>query len=202
MPTRSSWPSPVKSAVCTLTQVTAGLQASARLVWKPVPVDCASHTWPLVARPTRSAAAALHLERPDVDPAVNDAGEAGAALVPRRRVGGVAGADGRAAGEQGHRLGRPAVVLQRAELGVDRRGSRADQVGGASAATAGAVADQVVALTVQVSIDIGPGRGAIPGDDRVPNNHHPVTKDALLRLLRNCRALMVESVTVTVPAPV
>src|SRR5439155_23202777 len=60
---------------------------------------------------------ALHLERADVDAAVNDAREAGAALVEVRWRSEVriARVYGRAAWQQSVRECRPAIVLQRAE---------------------------------------------------------------------------------------
>ena len=66
-------------------------------------------------------------------------GPGDAALVGGHARHGDAGVDGRAAGEQGHGLGRPAVVGQRAEQGVG-----VDQVGGIEG-EAGVVGEQVVA---------------------------------------------------------
>ena len=58
---------------------------------------------------------------------------------------GGAGADGRAAGEQGHGLGRPAVVAQRGQQRIDGAGGGAHLVaGGGEPAGAVPVADQVV----------------------------------------------------------
>ena len=57
----------------------------------------------------------------------------------------VARVDGRAAGQQGHGLGRPAVVAQRGQQGVERRGDGAGQVGADPAGAAVGLADQVVA---------------------------------------------------------
>ena len=58
----------------------------------------------------------------------------------------VARVDGRAAGQQGHGLGRPAVVAQRCQQGIERRGDGAGQVGADPAGAAVGLADQVVAL--------------------------------------------------------
>jgi len=65
----------------------------------------------------------------DVDNAADDACIPRTALVVRpRRIGIVASIDGRTAGQQGHRFGRAAVVLQRAEVRVDGSGGSADLV--------------------------------------------------------------------------
>jgi hypothetical protein len=72
----------------------------------------------------------LDLEGADVDATADDAGQA--ALVELGGVGVVAGVEGRAAGQQRVGPGRAAVVLQRAEQGVD-----VEQVGGVEAAAAG-----------------------------------------------------------------
>src|SRR5262245_56944824 len=45
-PMRSLWPSPLKSPVCTSSQVTAGLQAVPRDVLKAAPVEWPIHHWP------------------------------------------------------------------------------------------------------------------------------------------------------------
>ena len=70
-----------------------------------------------------------------------------AALVGGRHAGVVARVDGPAAGQQGVGLRRPAVVGQRAELGVDGMSTRADDVAVdavGEARAADAVADEVV----------------------------------------------------------
>jgi hypothetical protein len=56
--------------------------------------------------------AGLGLEGADVDGAAHDAGEAGAALVPLRGAGVVAGVEGGAAGQERDGLRRAAVVPQ------------------------------------------------------------------------------------------
>ena len=78
-------------------------------------------------------------------------------------------ADGRAAGQQGHRLGRAAVIAQRRQHGVKRLGDRAGQVGADPAGAAVGLADQVVALgEKKVPKTSGPLRGAcVPRHDRV-----------------------------------
>ena len=79
----------------------------------------------------------------------------------------VARVDGRAAGQQGHRLGRAAVVAQRRQQGVERRGDGAGQVGADPAGAAVGLADQVVALGGDDAADVGAGAGRVRGDDRV-----------------------------------
>src|SRR5262249_33596883 len=94
---------------------------------------------------------------------VNAAAAQHAALVGRAQLGRVAGVQGRAAAQQGVRLGRAAVILQ----GAEQRGD-VEQVGGAEAAAAARVADQVVAPGADVARQIGGGGGRITGDDGVP----------------------------------
>src|SRR6516225_4286708 len=93
------------------------------------------------------AAILLKFESPDVDDPVYDPRVSGAALVPVGGVGVVAGVDGRAAGQEGVREGRAAVVLQGAEQRVDRDIGATDLVAVDAVSQAGhtgAVADQVV----------------------------------------------------------
>src|SRR5262249_61198207 len=63
---------------------------------------------------------------------------------------------------------------QGAELGVNRVRRRPDQIGVGEAATAGAVADQVVAQGAEVAPDVGAPGGRIAGEDGVPGNERPV----------------------------
>ena len=58
----------------------------------------------------------------------------------------IARVDGRAAGQQGHRLGRAAVVAQWCQQRVERHGASAGQVGADPAGAGVGLADQVVAL--------------------------------------------------------
>ena len=82
------------------------------------------------------------------------------AIVPR--------VDGRAAGQQGHGLGRAAVIGQRRQQGVERLGDGAGQVGADPAGAAVGLADQVVALGGKGSERIGPaGGGRVPRHDGV-----------------------------------
>src|SRR5262249_21022672 len=87
----------------------------------------------------------------------------------------VAAVDGGAARQQGVRQGRPAVVLERAQLRVERLLGRAYLVAvDPEAGAARAVADQVVPLADEVPRDVVPGgrsiQGAVEGDDRVPDD--------------------------------
>src|SRR5262249_48270680 len=81
------------------------------------------------------------LIRIDVHGPINRAGEAWATLIECHTVGQTTVIDGGAAGQQGHRPGRAAVVLERAEEGIN-----IEQIGLRIAAPAGRVADQIVAL--------------------------------------------------------
>ena len=79
---------------------------------------------------------------------------------PRWSVAGIPDAvtarvDGRAAGQQGHGLGRPAVVAQGSQDGAERQGGGAGQVGADPAAAAVGLADQVVALRRDDSENVG-----------------------------------------------
>ena len=77
-------------------------------------------------------------------------------------------ADGRAAGQQGHGLGRPAVIAQRCQQGVERLGDGAGQVGADPAGAAVGLADQVVPLGGKGPERIGPaGGGRVPRHDGV-----------------------------------
>ena len=91
-------------------------------------------------------------------------------LVGRRGEGGVAGVDRRAAGEQGHGLGRPAVVPQGAELRVAGEGP---------GQPATAVLDQVVAAGDGTGSDVGDitARGAA-GHDGVVQCRRAAVVDA------------------------
>src|SRR5262249_12104421 len=104
-----------------------------------------------------SDVADLGLEGADVDGAPHDAREAVASLVEIGRAGVVASIDGRAAGEQGHRQGGPAVVLERAGVGVNGIRGGANEVGAGVAAAAIAIADQVVTLAVHGALHVGSG---------------------------------------------
>ena len=100
-------------------------------------------------------AGGLGLEGADVDDAVDDAGEA--ALVGGDAGGNegvVARVDGRAAGQQGHGLRRPAVIAQRCQQRVERLGDGAGQVGADPAGAAVGRADQVVALRSEDARDV------------------------------------------------
>src|SRR5262245_20562016 len=99
----------------------------------------------------------LALERPDVDDdgavAVAVPGAGPAALIGRRSPGAIAMVNGRAAGQECVRFGRPAVVRQLPEQGVDGVLHRADQVAGGSEPGGVPVdlADQVVPQTEEVA---------------------------------------------------
>src|SRR5262249_46587828 len=75
-----------------------------------------------------------------------------------------------AAGEQGHRLGGPAVVARRRQAGVDGVGGGADEVAARAVHQAGqtaAVADQVVIAWVGGPEEVRSGGRGVGGDDRV-----------------------------------
>ena len=114
------------------------------------------------------------LEGADVDSAVDDAGEP--ALVGGDAGGDegvVARVDGRAAGQQGHGLGRAAVVAQRCQQGVERRGDGAGQVGADPAGAAVGLADQVVAPGSEGSAGIGPVLAVFPATIVLPRSPWP-----------------------------
>src|SRR5262249_16700808 len=120
----------------------------------------------------------LDLEGADVHGSVGDACEASAALVGDDAGGngsGVAPVDGRAPGQQGHRLGRAAVVGQGCQHGVKRRGDGAGLVGADPAGAAIGLADQVVAEGGDVGIGVGRKTGRIAGDDCVGQRHLEVS---------------------------
>ena len=106
----------------------------------------------------------------------------------------VARVDGRAAGEQGHGLGRPAVVREHPEIGVDAHDVAVDAV--EEAAGAGRVADQVVAAGDR-TVRLAP-RGVIGHDGVVQGD---VAADALDAAAAASAALpaTVQSVSVSVP---
>ena len=80
----------------------------------------------------------------------------------------IARADGRAAGQQGQGLGRAAEIGQGGQIGVERAGDGALQVGADPAGAAVGLADQVVAQGGEGSVGIGPTVGGrVPGDDGV-----------------------------------
>ena len=84
----------------------------------------------------------------------------------------VAGVDGWAAAQQGHGLGRAAVIAQRCQHGVKRLGDGAGQVGADPAGAAVGLADQVVALRGKCSADVGPDVGRrVPRHDRPDECH-------------------------------
>src|SRR5262249_47649458 len=124
---------------------------------------------PLGGRLAESAQGGLLVfEGADIDLAVDDAGEA--ALVGGGHPVGGAGAEGGAAGEQGHRLGGPAVVAQWCQAGVDGGGGGADEVAVNAVNQAGqtaAVADQVVVAWVGGPEEVRSGGRGVGGDDRV-----------------------------------
>src|SRR5262249_21276205 len=108
------------------------------------------------------------LEGADVHSAVDGAGQAalvGADTAGKEGV--IARVDGRAAGQQGHRLGRTAVVTQGRQQGVERLRDAAGQVGADPAGAAVARADQVVAQRSNAPRNVRTGGGRIAGDDRV-----------------------------------
>ena len=100
-------------------------------------------------------------------------GRGASSAKPRWSVGeagdGRALADGRAAGQEGHGLGRPAVVAQRGQPRIDGAGGGAHLVaGGGEAAGAVPVADQVVTLVlVDRPEEVGAGDCGVARDDRV-----------------------------------
>ncbi len=95
------------------------------------------------------------LEGADVDRAVDDAGEP--ALVGGDACGNegvVARVNGRAAGQQGHGLGRATVIAQGCQQGIERIGDGAGQVGADPAGAAVGLAYQVVAQGRDTAIDV------------------------------------------------
>ena len=106
------------------------------------------------------------LEGADVDSAVPRIRPRWSVVMP---LIGDAAADGRAAGQQGHGLGRPAVIAQRGQHGVERLGDGAGQVGADPAGAAVGLADQVVALEVKVPKTSGAiGGGRVPATIVLP----------------------------------
>src|SRR5260221_10427515 len=92
---------------------------------------------------------ALDLKGPDVDSAPRYPVESCPALIggKSRDEGIAAGVDRRAAGEQSHRLRRPAIVRQRREMRIDQARRTADEIVVGSAADesrVGPVAKEVV----------------------------------------------------------
>src|SRR3984885_12338297 len=105
----------------------------------------------------------LDLEGADIDRSVHDAREAWTALIVGGGVGRVSGIDGGTTGQEGHGLGRAAIILERAKLRID-----VEQIAGREAAAAGRIADQVVTERGEAAIQIGARRnGSIVGDDGV-----------------------------------
>ena len=110
----------------------------------------------------------MRLESADVEAAIDDTGQA--ALIGRGIRGtGVAGADGRAAGQECQGLSGPAVVAERRQAGVV-----AEDVAGAGRGVIRGVLDgrpqQVVAaIGRDAAVDVGPSTGGpVSGHDRVP----------------------------------
>ena len=106
----------------------------------------------------------LDLEGADINLAVHDA-------VESALVGGDAGRYCRrrwpGGREQGHGLGRTAVVAQRAKQGIEWRGAGALQIGANPAAAAVGRADQVVAMGRDTARDVRAIGGRVPGHDGV-----------------------------------
>ena len=110
-----------------------------------------------------------------------------------------AGVDGRAAGQQGHGLGRPAVVAQRGEQRVGRADDVAGDVVAEPARAAGA--DQVVAPETRSS-DVSRRRSTvIAGDDRVGQRGRAVVVVQAAAVALAELPLTVQLVSVVVPPP-
>ena len=115
------------------------------------------------------------LEGADVHDGVDDAGQP--TLVggdAGRNEGVIARVDGRAAGQQGHGLGRAAEIAQWSEQGIERRGDGSGQVGADPAGAAVGLADQVVALRSDAASDVGTSGGRVHRHDGVAEGHRAV----------------------------
>ena len=109
-------------------------------------------------------------------------------VTPAGMQGVVARVDGRAAGQQGHRLGRPAVVAQRGQQGVERRRDGAGQVGADPAGAAVGLADQVVrACEADGAVDVGPVSAVFPATIVLVSVAVPVVVQAAAVARRSCR---------------
>ena len=129
---------------------------------RPAQVELAERTAAAARGCVDHQRAGLGLEGADVDRAVKRE----ATLIGRDVVDG-ARVDGGAAGKQGHRLGRAAIIAQWRQQGVERLGVGAGQVGRDPAGAAVGLADQVVALRSEAARDVRPRAGRVPADDRV-----------------------------------
>ena len=107
-------------------------------LWSPglASVNVAPESTLLLAAPSVPPATTCTSESTYVHGVTHDAGETGAALVELQRLAVgvysqriVASVNGRTAGQQGHSLGRPAVVGQGPKEGIERIGTGPGQVG-------------------------------------------------------------------------
>ncbi len=99
----------------------------------------------------------LHLERADVDRAVDNSDKTDAALVEFGRVGVIAGVDGGAAGQQFHGKRWPAVVRKSAEQRSD-----VEDVGQHVATAGTGVRNKIMAQAVNYAVKVRAKLGPVP----------------------------------------